>query len=75
MTWYLDSETGDVYNPSGEVVGNVDGPPFTIPDDIRQAVLDEVLSNENASVRGVHLKAVLEVSSGDVEFGTPPDTS
>lgn len=71
MTWYLDPETGDVYGPDGQLVGTADGPPFTIPDDVRTVVATNVLPADDAAVRGEHLRAVLEVSGGDVEFGQP----
>lgn len=74
MTWFLDPETGEVLDDDGKVWGTVDGPPFSIPDDVREVAVDQFLPNTNASVRGVHLEAVLAISSNDVEFGRPENT-
>lgn len=72
MTFYLDPETGDVYDNNGAVVGQSDDPPYTIPDDVRDVLFDS-FPNDHASVSVDDIKAILEVAVGDVEFGTPPE--
>lgn len=70
MTWYLDSKTGDVYDHSGTVIGTADGPPYSIPEDVRDVLWASFPSDySNVSVDDV--KAILAVAGGDVEFGTP----
>lgn len=70
MTWYLDPETGDVFDHNGNVVGQANGPPYTIPDDVRDILWDSFPS-DHASVSVDDVKGILAVASGDVEFGTP----
>jgi hypothetical protein len=72
MTWYLDRETGDVYDHNGSKVGTVDGPPYTIPEDVKDVLWDSFPSDD-ASVSVDELKGVLDVADGGVEFGTPPE--
>jgi hypothetical protein len=73
MTWYIDSDTGTVYDHSGAEIGSIDGPPYTIPDDIREMLYESLPNDDDSSVTVGDLKAVLKVASGDVQFGTPPD--
>jgi hypothetical protein len=73
MTWYLDPETGEVYDPDGELVGTApDGPPYTIPADIRTVVIRDRLPNPNAAASGQDVIDALSVRPGNVEFGSPP---
>ena len=77
MTLYLDRDTGEVRDDEdrgGDLISTVEGPPWTLPGDAMTAV-KQSFPNENASVSVNDLIRTLEAAAGDVEFGTPPDSS
>ncbi len=73
MTLYLDSETGDVHHDD-ELIGNAEGGPYLLEEDIISVVVSEQLPNDNGSVKGTDLKTALNLLREDKEWGRP-DTS
>jgi len=70
MTLVIDRETGEVRDKSdGTVIGTVDGPPWTRPDDAQTAVKNQLTSTTIVSVQD--LVWTLDASSEDVEWANP----
>jgi len=71
MTLIIDRKANEVRDKSdGTVVGSIDGPPYTIPDDAMQAVKDQFPS-DHASVSVQDLMWTLDAAGGDVEWANP----
>jgi hypothetical protein len=71
MTWYIDLDTGELYDPSGTVVATLDGPPYSAPDDVQGWVNSELRSLSIADLTTGRLADFAQAWAGDVEFGTP----
>lgn len=74
MTWYVDPDTGEVHwdQLSDTLVGTIDAPPYTIPDDCWTVYYNEMFPSEHSSIDMQTLRAGFELCEGNVEFGTPP---
>jgi hypothetical protein len=70
MTIYINTETGEVKADDGTLIGTVDGPPFTKPDDAIEAVKSQYPS-DFSSLSVQDQLWTIEAAGGDVEFGTP----
>jgi len=71
MTLIIDREAGEVRDKSdGTVIGSVDGPPWTKPDDAQIAVKNQ-LPNDDISISVQDLEWVLDAASEDVEWANP----
>jgi len=71
MTWMLDPETGDVFDQQGNQIGTAEGPPYTIPADIREVVIRDRLPTPNASASGQDVIDAMSVTTDNCEFGKP----
>jgi len=71
MTWKLDPETGDVWDEQDNWVGQADGPPFSIPADVRQVVIRDRLPAPDASASGQDVIDAMSCTSDNCEFGRP----
>jgi hypothetical protein len=71
MTWKLDPETGDVWDQSGEKIGQAEGPPYSIPADIRKVIIRDRLPSPNASASGQDVIDAISCTSDNCEFGRP----
>jgi len=71
MTWFLDPDTGDVFDQAGEKIGTAEGPPYSIPVDVRKVVIRDRLPNPNASASGQDVIDAISVTADNCEFGRP----
>jgi hypothetical protein len=71
MTWYLDTETGDVYDHTGAQVGTVGGPPYTVPDQLGEYIRTNVLPDSPQGLNRYRLTALYDLVTEDLEEGTP----
>jgi len=71
MTLVIDREAGEIRDKSdGTVIGTVDGPPYTIPDDAQKAVKKQLPSGD-VSVSVQDLIWTLDAAGGRVEWANP----
>jgi len=71
MTWKLDPETGDVFDQQGNQIGTAEGPPYSIPADIRQVILRDRLPAPDAAASGRDVMDALTCTTENCEFGRP----
>jgi hypothetical protein len=72
MTWYLDADTGDLYDPSGGKRATLDGPPYTLPNDAQAWAATEFRAMQMSDLTTDKLADFAELWVGDIEFGGPP---
>lgn len=75
MTWYLDSETGDLYYPNGDVADNLGDGPFTLPDDVQDWAYPLVKEIGIVNLTDEQMLFLFEAAGGEVKFGIPPEQS
>jgi len=68
MTWKIDTQTGELIDPSGNVVANLGGEPYTIPDDAQEWAEQEFRSMTMADLDTDTLADFAQLWIGDVEF-------
>lgn len=69
MTWYLDPETGDVYDHNGDVVGTVDGSDgYTIPADVYEIMIE---AKEGDQPSAYNQNLLMDAATENIELGTP----
>lgn len=71
MTWNLDTETGELYGPDGNVRTTLNGPPYTIPDDAQAWAEGEFRMLSMADLTTATLADFAQLWVGDIEPGTP----
>jgi hypothetical protein len=74
MTWYLDGDTGELYDPSGNV-RTVISDPTRIPDQPQEWAEREFRSLSMADLSTDRIADFAQLWVGDVEWGTPPGKS
>lgn len=72
MTWHLDTDTGELYDPDGTVVTTLAGPPYTIPNDAQAWAASEFREMTMADLTTDILANYAELWVGDIEAGQPP---
>jgi len=68
MTWLLDTDTGELTDPNGDIVAVLDGPPYTIPDDAQEWAETEFRSMSMSEIDTDTLADFAQLWVGDVEF-------
>lgn len=71
MTIYLDTDTGDVLDDSGTVIGTLDGPPYRTPDQIDELLADQVVADATEGNTQATVEALARIHQEDYEFGRP----
>lgn len=69
MTWYLDTKTGELHGPDGQVRTTLDGPPYRIPYDAQKWAEQEFRGMSMADLSTDTLADFAQLWIGDVEFG------
>jgi hypothetical protein len=67
MTWYLNPDTGELTDPNGSVVGVVDGPPYTVPDDAQAWGEAEFRTMSMSELTTDEIADFAQLWTGDVE--------
>jgi len=68
MTWKVNTDTGDLINPNGNVVTTLDGPPYKIPDDAQKWAEQKFRSMTMNELDTKVLADFAQLWVGDVEF-------
>jgi hypothetical protein len=68
MTWYIDPETGDVYDHNGDRAGSIDGPSISDGDIV--AAMREAMDSDGPTLYNQVLLA--DMATRDFERGLPP---
>ena len=66
MTWYLDPDTLDVFDHTGEIVGQADR--ATIPDEVHRIMLDVL---DGSQPNAYNQALLFDAATNNIEFGTP----
>jgi hypothetical protein len=75
MTWTLNTETGELHGPDGQVRTTLDGPPYRIPDDAQKWAEQEFRKLSMADLTTDVIADYAQLWVGDIETGTPPSNS
>lgn len=67
MTWYLDPDTGDIYDHEGTVIKSV-SEPFAVPDDIYKAMLEAKDGNQPSAY---NQSLLMDAATDNIERGSP----
>jgi len=68
MSWKINSQTGELINPNGNVETKLDGPPYTVPDDAQEWAEQEFRSMTMSELDTDTLADFAQLWVGDVEF-------
>lgn len=68
MTWTLDTDTGELRGPDGNVRTTIDGPPYHIPDDAQRWAESEFRKMSMADLTTGVLADYAELWAGDVDM-------
>jgi hypothetical protein len=67
MTWKIDTNTGELIDPNGDVATTLDGPPFKIPTDAQQWASVQFRSLSMSELTTDKIADFAEIWVGDVE--------
>jgi len=68
MTWKIDTDTGNLIDPNGNVVVTLDGPPYKSPDDVQKWAEKKFRSMKMSELDTDTLADFAQIWTGDVEF-------
>jgi hypothetical protein len=68
MTWKINTETGELIDPNGNVVANLGEPPYKAPDDAQKWAEQEFRSMTMAEIDTDTLADFAQLWTGDVVF-------
>jgi len=72
MTWYLNTETGELYDPNGQVRTTIDGPPYHVHSDAQKWAEQEFRKLSMADLTTDVIADYAQLWVGDIETGKPP---
>lgn len=68
MTWKLNANTGELYDPNNNVVASLGEPPYKIPEDVQKWAESEFRSMTMEDIDTDTLADFAQLWIGDVEF-------
>jgi len=67
MTWKLNTDTGELIDPNGNVRATIEGPPYQIPKDIQSWGEDTFRSKSLAEMTTEDIADFAQIWMGDIE--------
>jgi hypothetical protein len=68
MTWYIDTDTGDLIDPNGKTVDNLGAGPYRIPDDAQAWGETQFRAMTMSELTTDQLADFAQLWAGDVEL-------